>query len=352
MPRQSPTNLELFEREVLSGQFARSSPRVLQPSFDEAALQDIQDVVDSVIVENHQVHGMAGPTLRVVHYTSIPVVISMLKGAEVDRQNEGPDQPLQGCLRMYSTIGSNDPGEGIYLDEYLPEYLQGENASNNAARGGSRKEMHQYAYVASFIRPKDPEHTDEVADNLVFWRSYGREGTGCSLKVEVPLSAFYTVIYGEVDTKSNGERLEREIGHLRTIAKRLEQDAGVSTKPLDEGISLAMERIRYLYKSSAYAYEQECRVVETEATIVGTPMQPMFEHSGLPGQERTKRYINNPILSISKLFVSGSAITLGPRVPNAEDTKDYLEQLLEKANLALGRDVRYSDVPYRNPTNH
>ena len=352
MSPQSTTSLELLESEVQSGHFQHSSPRVMQLAFEEAAQQDIRDVADGLIAENHKIPGTADAKLRVVHYTSIPTMISMLKGAEDDLQNEDPNQSVRGCIRMYSTVGSNDPGEGIYLDESLPKYLRGKNASNNPAGNETRKEMHRYAYVASFIRPRDQEHTDEVADNLVFWRSYGREGAGCSLRVEVPLSAFYTVTYGETDTKANGRRLEKEIGHLRAIATRIEQSAGVSIKPLDEEISLAMERIRYLYKSSAYEYEQECRVVETAATIAGTAMQPIFEHSGPPGQERTKRYINNPELSINKLFVSGSAITLGPRVPNAEDTKEHLEQLLVKANLSLGRDVKYSTIPYRSPTNH
>ena len=350
MSSQSATNLELLEEEVLSGQFRRSSPGVIQQPFADAARQDTLNAIANVIAEKHQIQKPTDDNLMVVHYTAISGVISMLQDAEVDALNENPDKPRSNYLRMYSTVGSNDPGEGTYLNRFLPNDIQGRNASDNVARSEPQKETHQYSYVASFIRPNDQGRAHEAADNLVFWRSYGREGTGCSLTVQVPRHELRAVIYGEKDTKDNSARLTNEIGRLLAVAKRLEEKAGVSLESLNEAIDFAMERVRYFYKSEAYRYEQECRIVETPATIEGTAMRPFFEHSGPPGQERTKRYINNPMLAINKLFVSGTVITLGPRVPNVQDTKEYMEQLLTEAG-SIGSRVQCSEIEYRNPTN-
>ena len=351
MPSQSATNLELLEEEVLFGQFRRSSPGVIQQPFADAARQDALNEIANVIAEEHQIQGPPHDNLWVVHYTDISSVISMLKDVKIDGLSETPGQPRSNYLRMYSTVGSNDPGEGTYLNRFLPNDIQGRNASEDVARSEPQKETHQYAYVASFIRPIHQGRAHEAEDNLVFWRSYGREGTGCSLTVQVPRHELQAVIYGEKDTKDSSERLRNQISHLLAVAKRLQDKTGISLEPLNEAINFAMERVRYLYKSEAYRYEQECRIVDTPATIEGTAMRPFFEHSGPPGQERTKRYINNPMLAIDQLLVSGSVITLGPRVPNSKDTKEYMEQLLTEAGF-MGRSVQCSEIEYRNPTNH
>ena len=81
MSSQNAKNLELLAQEVLSGEFQRSSPRVIQIAFDAAVRHDLSSVIDAIATE-HQVEGGADTTLKVVHYTSISVVLSMLKNHE------------------------------------------------------------------------------------------------------------------------------------------------------------------------------------------------------------------------------------------------------------------------------
>ena len=324
MPSHNTTNLKSLLQEVKSGEHLLSSPNHIQILFNEAAREDLSRTIDA-IATRHQVGVGGRTTFRVVHYTSIPAVLSMLENPEREH------------LRMYSTIGSNDPEEGKYV------YRDWPNASVYEPDQGT----HSYAYVASFILPRDQNQASDAANNLAFWRSYGREGTGCSLTVIVPEKVLQAVKYGSTETN----RLCDTVDHFKRAADAIANELGVSSESLNGMITLAMEKVRYLYKSEAYDYEQECRAVQTPTTIEETEMQPIFDHSGPPGQERVKRYINHPSLASKGLFVTGSVITLGPTVPHREDTKAYIKQLLEKANLP-GTEVTFSEIPYRNSTNY
>ena len=348
MPAQRAENLENLELEIHQGQLQRSSPGVIRPFFDRAVEQDVA----ATVAEKHQMEQPTSASLWVVHYTSIPAILSMLKAAGGYLRDENPEQPDGGYLRMYSTVGSNDPGEGVYLDRFLPDEIQGRDTGDNVVSPGAQRKIHRYAYVASFITPDNQEHVRKAADNLVFWRFYGREGAGCSLQVQIPRDKLQKVAYGQDDAQDGAALLTEKIAHLQTVAERIEHQTRVSPEHLNGMIEFAIERVRYLYKSSAYSSEQECRIVETPATASERGLHPYFEHSGPQGQETTKRYINHPDLATSKLFVSGSVIRLGPRVPNVADAKDHIEQLLANAGLTLRTKVKLSSIEYRNPANH
>lgn len=348
MSGQKTTNLEDLELEIRQGQLQRSSPGVIRPFFVRAVEQDVAAAVS----QKHQMEQPANINLWVVHYTSIPAVLSMLKAAEGYLTDENPEQTDRGYLRMYSTIGSNDPGEGLYLDRFLPDEMPGGNAGNDVTSPGSQQKIHRYAYVASFITPDSQERVCKAGDNLVFWRFYGREGAGCSLQVQIPRDKLQKVAYGQETAQDSAAQLAGRIAHLEAVAKRIEYETRISPESLHKMIEFATERIRYLYKSSAYSSEQECRIVETPATALEKGIAPRFEYSGPQGQEMTKRYMNHPDLAISKILVSGSVIRLGPRVPNVADAKEHIEQLLANAGLALRTKVIPSGIEYRNPANH
>ena len=325
MSYQNATNLEYLLHEVRAAPGARS-PRVLQSSFDAAARDDLSNVINA----EFGVEANESGNSKVVHYTSISSVVSMLENVE------------KGYLRMYGTSGSNDPGEGRYVDTVdLP------------SSWNIKQWTHQYAYVASFIQPDDPQSPCKAADNLPFWRLYGREGTGCSLTIRLSLlrQELLAVRYGSKDAQYSIARLESEIGRLQKTAEIVADEIGVSAQSFDQMIDFAMGKVRYPYKCEAYDYEKECRVVETPLTIDDKGIEAQFDYSGPPGHQWPKRYINHDRLAVRNIFTTGCIITLGPDVPHEEETKDYIQYLLKRASLA-GPEVRCSQLDYKQSTNH
>ena len=324
MPSPSAKNLERLVQEMQAGEHPRS-PLNMQMTFDEAARQDLSNVIGAEF--------QAGEGLDrdfwVVHYTDVSTVLSMLKRAD------------NSYLRMYSTTGSNDPDEGTYVEKELSDH------DERKLQLGA----HQFAYVASFIQPNRQEDRKRAADNLTFWRTYGREGAGCSLTVQLPGRELLAVKYGKTETRNSIGRLQSAIGNLLETAETVAREVGASAQPFEQMLYLVMEKVRYLYKSAAYAYERECRLVETPATIKDKGIEPCFDYSGPADQKRVKRYIDYPRLATKQLLISGSAIRLGPTVPHREETKAYIEYLLRNANL-FGPKVRCSPIRYRRSTNY
>lgn len=368
MPSTPPTALQCLEEEFRSG---LRSPNNARAVFPQAAASDAKQSITE-IERDHNI-SLEG-SFSVVHYTSVAALLSMLKHAG---RNAGKGQELAGdeggrevgYLRMYSSARFNDPGEGLYLARtarLIPRQTDAkeENDSfcdlvwgaiaSDAAETGPRES--RYAYVASFIRPKDTEDIHDASDNLAFWRSYGQDGRGCSLTMPVSecmRKGLRAVKYGRKDANDTIQRLRRIFTPMMEFARELDTDVDDVTKILHSVIVRSMERLNYLYKSEAYKYERECRVVETPTTIRENEIRPVFESSEQPGCENVRRYINHPALSTYQrdgIFMSGSRITLGPRVSNRGDVKEYLERLLKNANL-LGTQVFYSKIEYRHVGN-
>ena len=120
-----------------------------------------------------------------IHYTTIGVLMQML-------QRQQCTTPT--TLRLYDSMHLNDPDEG----NYLPRSISGE--SQFAWVGARRQLLHQdetsgtvdeIAYMASFIAG------DTASDNLVFWRTYGREGKGCSILYSVEARYLQQILYGD-----------------------------------------------------------------------------------------------------------------------------------------------------------
>lgn len=108
-----------------------------------------------------------------IHYTTIGVLMQMLQCQQ---------RTTPATLRLYDSMHLNDPDEG----NYLPRKISAE--SQFGWLGDRRQFLHQddiggtvdeIAYVASFVAG------DAASDNLVFWRTYGHEGKGCSILCSV-----------------------------------------------------------------------------------------------------------------------------------------------------------------------
>ena len=285
------------------------------------------------------------PVEYIVHYTSIGTIISMLQ-AQIDKNNRAElldnaqfaDETFKtlaigkgGSLRLYDSAHSNDPAEGEYLTQQLV-LTRGHNWLQPAKQN--------HAYLASFIIPE--RHADEAGDNLIFWRTYGDEGEGISLKIEPPIPYLRKVIYG-------GNELKRTIDDLDTVLQIIEPLGAIGDLSinllLSDTIHEALGKVTHLYKSLAYQYERECRYVVLPNKINESAIK--FDHQhGRNGSNQLRHYYETESLDIEAIFTSGSSITVGPCVENREDVRNSIEKLTRRAGL-LGPQVKLSEIVYR-----
>lgn len=294
---------------------------VVIPFLKKAILEEFKSLKESYRVchENNEAPA-------VVHYTSVDTVIKMFRDYSENKAS---------YLRLYDTFHFNDPDEGRYL---------------KLERSDLRKTTSPCAYATSFIVPRDAKRIEDVRDSLVFWRTYGREGTGCSLAIKIPAHRLYQVKYGETEASTAVDdvaSIERKIMDALSPMMDLgesgpkEQDIPAL---LMEATAVAMreeaEAVLYLHKSKTYNYENEARVVKTVRSIKEERKRDIaFDY-------KTRHYYEDDDLSVENLLVTGSIITLGPCVSFKENMAYYLEHLKEKSGL-IGPEVRQSEVSYR-----
>lgn len=294
---------------------------------------------------------------EVIHYTSIAALISMIenviknnekKNGKEEKDGEREDERFSS-LRLYDSLHLNDPDEGKYL-------FRSRNFRNLLQKYDWLKEREKgigHAYIASFIIPTEDK---DMSNNLVFWRMYGKGGEGCSLSLKVSHSQLQEllsrkvllrkVLYGE------GEKLKKTVGILEPVFESLGPLVSTPTsdqelcKDIKEKLSNTvwkfLEKFRYLYKSEAYDYENECRFILAE---------PDKNKICFKYQERNnahahiRHYYEDEALQIKDLLISGSEITLGPCVPYSDNVRYCIETLLKRAEL--GAKVKISKIPYR-----
>ena len=337
MPDKTQTELEKLEQDIQNGKYRYSSPRFI-------AMQIIQEGIRESLLHIGRIETTTDLTL--VHYTSLSTVIAMLKAASEEK----------GYLRMYSAGGFNDPTEGEYFTDlakkepYLKLFLD-------------EKEREEHAFVASFIQATD---TDKIEDHFLFWHTYGRQCTGCSLKLKLNPSTveeMRKVTYGPDDTTKSIQTIDEKLHQISNMVDKIIQitmnksltreDLLLHPKNIDQ-VRKEIEKTRYLYKRSAYQHEKECRLIETPETVKEKGIETKFDYSvsETEGMEVIKKYIEHPSLKLTDQFLrSGTKITLGPRLPNPVHTKEYIEKLLREAKI-FGAKVKFSEIPYRKPFHH
>ena len=319
MPIEYAKNIRFLVTELAEGQISRSEQNIIT-AFRGAATLDVETAVND-IQQDHRISPDPGrqTTFHAVHYTSVATVISMLKRARHTSQDEEND--VNAYLRMYSSVGFNDPGEGLYLAKIAKETAGIEDLVSlidmDKGSSGAIGAEREYAYVASFIQLRGELDNEQAADDLVFWRGYGHEGTGCALTLTLNSDHFRRVKYGPAAVTETFVKLQRSLRPIIQETNILNDrfDGIDFTDILKDIIRLEMQGFHYLYKSEAYRYEQECRIVETPITIRTANIHPVFDHTGPLGFQSTKRYIEHPALTTRPrdgIFQSVSSITLGP----------------------------------------
>ncbi len=311
----------------------------------------LQDVLSDRCLEIEKRHRLdesrGDKSILVIHYTGIRAIVSMLQEVSrkererlhIDQESAGKERGVS--LRLYDSVHFNDPDEGNYLVRNL-----------NLPKGydwmGNSNVSH--AYIASFIVPP-PDNQRDMSDNLVFWRTYGREGEGCSLKLAVPSSRLRQVLYGAREVERTREILLPIMDVLRPLVSI---DAPSIKQSIQERLARAfwgsLEKIQYLYKSEAYAYENECRFVVAKADVREDRICFDYRNEG-DSAGRVRHYCEHEALDVGKMFRSDSVVTLGPRLSEPDDLRSVdlrrsLEILKRRAKLD-GPAFRNSAIRYR-----
>ena len=345
-------NLEKLKTAVEEGREYFEKPEGATASalkyIDDRIIPPLKEALEEALEDCAERHKLAeaeeGEVDSFIHYTSIATLVSMLQNASPS--DEG------SSLRLYDSIHLNDPDEGNYFGRNLnlpKEYGWLNEKDPPQKRNIQEKKDKPYAYIASFIIPDTEKDMD---DNLVFWRTYGKEGEGCSLSLKVPKGRLKKVLYGAEEVKETWKLLPPVLDPLRPLVEVSEQPIGENIqKKLAQVVWESLEEIRYLYKSEAYDYENECRFVLLESDIPNKD-EICFEYQEQSGSSsRIRHYYEHKDLNIRKLLTSGSSITIGPCVPYPNDVKYCLEALRRKANKRktdlIGPKVNISTIFYR-----
>ena len=276
---------------------------IIVPKLKEAVIDKCRD-----IERHHLLDGAEEQEKRlVIHYTSIGTLFSMLQGA-VNGQT--------ASLRMYDSVHFNDPEEGKHLISVLAEH-------HTWLKKG--REHSSHAYIASFINDGR-----EMCDDLTSWRSYGRDGEGCSLLLSVWNSRLRKVIYGVDEAECAVQALLPVLDELKPLAN-VSHDFG---ETLAKAFRESLEGIQYLYKSEAYRNENECRFIMHQSEVSESRICVEFR-DGSPLTVR--HYCEHDDLRIWEIFGSGSLITIGPCVPNYDDLNRVLNILIERTNQKISQ---------------
>lgn len=323
---KSEEALEELKVAINGGRGYLESKKLALPYVTEVVCPVLRNVLNNLHVYRIDESGI-GEDKLVIHYTSIDALVSMLQDASKDSG--------KSSLRLYDSIHMNDPDEGNYFDRNF-------NPTKKYNWLGKKEVSH--AYIASFILPKSEE---DMSNQLLFWRTYGKEGEGCSLSLPVPRSGLQKVRYGIEGIECTVE----ELGSVLDLLDPLLKISRSIQKELAQIVWEALEKIRYLHKNEAYKYERECRFVVAESNISNKNKIYFDDQDRNKDLTHIRHYYEHKDLEIKNLLVTGSSITLGPCVSHPYshpyNMEYYIKTLMRRANLE-GPKIKRSKIPYRN----
>ena len=264
-----------------------------------------------------------------VHYTTIGVLMQLLQSKHAT---------TAGTIRLYDSMHLNDPDEWNYLARRIStESRFAWLADQHEFLGLDEVDsgVNEIAYLASFVAG------DKAADNLVFWRTYGREGRGCSIVCSLEPKNLQNVLYGD--------DVEKAINLLRPILIAITPIVAANDKSvaalMAETVWSSLRSILYLYKSKAYDYERERRCVLPSSEV--KPEEIWYEYQDKPFEmPRIRHYVERPELSFKNLLPSGSLITIGPCVPQPTHVRRRLRAIANRT-LHGQPEIRRSEIAYR-----
>lgn len=320
--------------------------------YDTTARSLFADRCTQLVTDRHAV---PSDVSHLVHYTTLDALMSML-GAPGTATTDYPlatrgssgvgdtRHASMGHLRLYDTFSSNDPNEGAFFVDSAAVH-----ASLRRAYAAVWDLFEHRSAVPAYQTSLTYVRAAAEADNLMFWRTYGKEGTGCALVF--PMMCFdghtvplFQVRYGGREVDACLDMLFELLEEYVTILGAPDLKKLRKFEELPSPLVDALSPLVYLYKSCDYKYEQEVRIV--------VPFPDLKNGLYLQGSSVTaiplawRHFAELPSLLASELFVSDSYIFLGPTVETATNVQFVLERLLHAHGL-YGPTVKQSTISYR-----
>jgi tetratricopeptide (TPR) repeat protein len=306
---------------------------------------------------------------NVVHYTKIFVADIYVSS-------------LNSKMHYSNAIYMNDPMEGkVFFD-----FLDDANITQAYLEGEKRNEIS--VYLGSFLPAENSETSKSHDDELVMWRTYGKdengnEAGGCSLvlscdffmhkkkqpqtelnkseienvnsnlavikeeysKHKINDEELLNVIYLDIHDKQKNirndpqKRIKEALDELKSqLKKMIKLKNARNTKRefkeyIENTIFKQLSTISYLFKSADYIYENEARVIKY---VSRDSNAIKFREVKEPNTPRKRFYIesNNEILPyIRKIY-------LGPKVENHQQWSLYLDfEIRQRAKEILKMDA-------------
>lgn len=263
-------------------------------------------------------HALAESQERAIHYTSVSSLFSMFKDER---------------MRLYDSDNSNDPNEGKYFDhcaQFLSDYSWLDAATPMPV------------YIASFVIV-DPSKGDRpYRDNLVYWRTYGDNGRGCSVEFFSSSRGLQKVLYGQREVDTTAESLGE---FLRQVDLLIEPSSPVGAR-LADLVAEALNSIRHLYKSEDYEYEHECRllVLKKQQSLENIHIDFDRAHGG----SSVRHYCYDERLRLKGMLdATGSTVTIGPAASSREALERTIRVALEKLDIYPAASIKFSRIAYR-----
>lgn len=302
---------------------------------EQATMKVAQETVNAIEATHRIPKDSSEQPFFVYHYTSIDTAIALLKSTGKD-----------AFLRMYSSQGFNDPDEGQYLHRSTIGLKHSQDLGFLPVPNQDDEPVAKpsYAYIASFIL----NGTGNAAgNNIPYWMHYGDDGNGVAIKLAVPRQNLYQIKYGESNAKKTMATLRKNLEPLLEVVKSINSEDMLSTAK--NIIQESLQRLNFLYKSSYYAYERECRIIELPGK---TELTPQVAYEGRQSSQPFRSYLKHPALSAmgeDGIFRSGAEIILGPCVENRQDALRFFEDL--KNNSGHRIQIKASSINYRRSNN-
>lgn len=263
------------------------------------------------------------------HYTSWSSFLAILN----------QERPL---MRMYNYETANDPLEGQIYPEGWKEVR--ERARCMGSFDGTYDHQHPGdTYGCSFS-----SGAEDIGDDLTLWRLYGNNGDGCSLMMRSLGRDMYRIRYRKQDgSGSNREEVEedkavaRQMNDLLCAGEQAIDNIGHGYRqPVGSAIGDAAQRVLegycHLVKDVAYSNEREWRRI-----VVRPPLGETCFDANVAG---VRRYVEGQ--AFKNLLVTGSVITIGPKVSNPKAVRDYVKRSTHHRDIRLPS-IRSSTKSYR-----
>ena len=264
-------------------------------------------------------------------------------------------QAPDGGLRLSDTSTMNDPEEGCATSECsLVLHLMQEKLGEDSwvwKRYGA-------AHVCCFVGiERTDEQTIDAGDDLLFWRLYGSDCRGVSITIPASVSGglVENSMVGRV-TYTDELPIQMDRSVFSTFLKDLEElhsralDADFWPKISQEVLDACdpLFKQRFLRKRSHYEMEQEYRAVvfssEDDEEDTRYPIRGKHVQYG-----RVRQYVQIQDLNWVSILKTGSQITIGSNVPEPDNARDSLRELIEgSVEIPSAVSIRVSKVLYRS----